>query len=463
MKKGLRTQRCLFKSMVHGPWSTVLFFLLAPGPLFAKNLIPALAQEGLPKWEQPKVEKQELPNGFRFYTLTDHALPLFRATLFIETGQAYAPYQKSGLADLTSTLLVTGGTRTKEPRALDEWVEERAITVWSGTGRELTTLHVSALAHQWKDALEILREVCLEPRFDAKRFDLAKRRFLEELRREEDHPNSVLSRAFQTALYGKKHPWGHLPTPRSLRRIKREDLTAFYEKYFHPNRMVLTVAGDFSPSQVKKWAVENFQELKKTEIPDSEWKIEPFKNKPRTQKIRKKVNQVFLEMGHWGLTRHQEERYAYGLLQYILGGDAFTSRLGKDIRTARGLAYSVYSDWEATPARGHFKIHVETKAESAEEVRQAIIEHLNRLHEKADITPEELEGAKEALLNQYIFWFDSPFEIVNTRAKLDLLGFPRRYLEEYPEKIKGVTLEKLKETAKKYIEPKRLTFVTVSP
>ncbi|MBI4223705.1 MAG: insulinase family protein, partial [Deltaproteobacteria bacterium] len=132
-----------------------------------------------------------------------------------------------------------------------------------------------------------------------------------------------------------------------------------------------------------------------------------------------------------------------------------------DIRTARGLAYSVYSDWEATPARGHFKIHVETKAESAEEVRQAIIEHLKRLQEKADITPEELGRAQEALLNQYIFWFESPFEVVNAKAKLDLLGFPDDYLETYPQKIKGVTLEKLKETAKKYIEPEKVTTVMV--
>lgn len=448
--------------MKHYTWIFLVGWLAA-SPALAKNLIPVLAQQGIPKWNPPRVQKEKFPNGFRLYTLADHTLPLFQATLFIETGQAYVSPKKSALADLLADALVTGGTKAKRPKDLDEWLEGRAIRLWADAGRELTTVTASALSSQWEEALGILAEVCLEPRWDGERFGLARLRFLENLRREADQPNSVLGKAFRRALYGKKHPWGHMATPKTVRRVKRRDLVEFYEKYFHPNRMLLAVAGDISSARIQKWAEGYFQGLTKQEVADPGWAVQPFKNRARTKKIKKPVNQVFLEAGHWGIVRHQPEKYAYHLLQYILGGDVFTSRLGKDIRTRRGLAYSVYSDWEATPARGHFKIHVETKAESAPEVRQAILDHLQRIRQKADLTPAELASAREALLNQYIFWFDSPFEMVNTQAKLDLTGFPPDYLQTYPQKMRGVTLEEIKAVAKQYLEPDQLTWVTVAP
>lgn len=441
----------------------ILAGLLMASPLSAKNLIPTLAAKGLPQWELPKIQKKETANGFRLYTLTDKTLPLFQATLFVQAGEAYLSHKKSGLAGLHATVLVTGGTQKKEPRVLDEWLEERSIHLWADTGRELMTVHVRALAHQWEEALNILREAAFEPRWDENRFELAKSRLQEDLRREKDQPNAVLARTFRRTLYGKKHPWGHLPTRRSVKKIKRADLPAFHQKYFHPNRMLLTVAGDFSPAQIKKWAAKNFEGLEQGKIAEPQWEVRPFGNRSRTKKIKRPVNQVFIEAGHFGLLRHQEERYAYHLLQYILGGEVFTSRLGRDIRTERGLAYSVYSNWEATPARGHFSIHVETKKESADLVRQRILEHLQRLHEKADIAPEELERAKEALLNQYIFWFDSVFGLVNAQAKFDRLGFSPDYLRDYPKKIRAVTLEEVQKTAKEYLQPDRLTWVMVTP
>lgn len=444
--------------LVYGLWSIVY----SPSYANAKNLIPELVRQGLPHWEQPKILRHQLPNGLQIYLLADSGLPLFKAKLYLQTGEAYLPYQKSGLADLALATWITGGTQTKTPQQVDQWLEKNAIAIGSDARRELTTITLSCLAPQIDEALTFFQELLLQPRFDSERFHLAKRRYQETIRRLKDHPGDLLEQTFRELLYGPKHPFGSHPSLKTLRRIQRDDLLDFYHLSFHPQQMLLAVAGDFSPKEMMDWAERHFGGLPKSETPDPNWQELPFETTAETKRIKKKLTQAFIEVGHLSLPRNAQEKYAYGLLQYILGGDPFTSRLGKDLRTASGLAYSVYSHWDSSPVRGMFKIHIETKQESEALVLQKIKEHLQKIR-GGDVSAEELERAKEALLNQYIFWFDSTFNIVEQQASLDLLGYEGDYLRRYPERLKKVTLEKVNAVARKYIQPDRLKIVVVGP
>lgn len=436
--------------------------LLVAGSVHAKNLIPELAASGLPYWNPPAVIQKTLANGFSLYLLPDPTLPLFEAKLYLKTGGAYVPAGQAGLAELMASTWTSGGTKTKTPQEMDQWLEDNAIHVTSDSGRELTTLTLSCLAFQKEEALNFFQELLFQPGFDTERFQLAKRRFQEGLRRLKDHPNELLSQTFRESLYGPKHPFGSHPNLKTLGRIQRDDLLNFYRRSFHPQQMLVAVAGDFSPKEMSAWAEKYFGSLPQNKNPEPNWPELPFETKAETKRVKKKLTQSFIEVGHLSLQRHAKEKYAYGLLQYILGGDPFTSRLGRDLRAASGLAYSVYSHWDSNPTRGMFKIHIETKQESEALVLEKIKEHLRKI-QTGDVSAEELARAKEALLNQYIFWFDSTFDIVEQQASLNLLGYEGDYLSRYPERLKKVTLEEVNAVAKKYIQPDQLKIVVVGP
>jgi len=414
-------------------------------------------------FSSPPISIHTLSNGFKLYLLEDHHLPLIETKLFIKVGDAYEEVKLAGLADIMTSLLVTGGTKSKSPKEVDEWLDERAVHLTAEAGRELSVITLSCLSKQWEEAFNFLVEVLLQPRWDQERFELTINRYLEELRRDDDEPGTVAERAFREELYGAKHPWGKSPTLASIGRIRIEDIKKFYQSYFQPSRMLLTVSGDFSSLAIKKWLEKWASSLQETPVQEPKWEKLPLGSKSKQKRIHKKVTQSFIEMGHLGLERHSPDEFPFAVLQYILGGEPFTSRLGRDIRSDRGLAYSVYSHWDTNPTRGYFRISLQTRADAEEIALEKIKEHLVRISQQADITPEELALAKESLLNKYIFWFDSPFHVVALKAKMDLLGFEKDYLSKYPERMKRITLEQVKEVAKKYIQPDGLKVVIVGP
>lgn len=414
-------------------------------------------------WQPSPIGKKELANGLKLYFSEDRQLPLFQVTVFIRGGDVQDPVEKAGLADVTAHLLVTGGTVSKVPQAVDEWLDQRAIRLSAVANREWIAVTVTALADQWKESLDFLGEVLLEPRWDPERFQITMKRAVEETRRNKDQPESVLDEAFQHAIYGEKHPWGKTATVGTLKKIGLQDVKSFHQKYFYPNRMVWAVAGDFSGKKIGEWFEKWGKNLKPTSLQEVSLAVLPLETKPEAIKIRKKLTQDFIEVGGRALVRHAKEQYAFGLLQYILGGEPFTSRLSRDIRSRQALAYTVYSTWETSPVRGYYKIHVETRADAKEKVLASIRSHLQRLSEKADISAQEMAQAKQALLNKYIFWFASKFDYVVTKARLDMLGYPNDYLEKYPERLRGVSLKEMQEVAKNFIRPEELKVVIVGP
>lgn len=430
--------------------------------LFAFFSLMASASS-LQAWNPPPITRQTLPNGFQLYLLEDHELPLFEAQLYIRVGGAYEPASLTGLSDVMAGLLETGGTTTMKPQDFDALLDSKSIHLSGQSGKELTNLSVSSLSSQWKEALQVLGDVALHPGWNEERFHLGVSRYKEGLRRDEDEPETIVARAFRKAVYGEDHPWARVPTLKSLDRIQIKNLKEFYSTWFQPDRMLLAVAGDFSSAEVKKWVTEWIGDKKSSPVVQPEWKLLPFENKPFDKKIKKKLTQTYIKAGHLGLERFNKDEFAYALLQYILGGEPFTSRLGADIRSDQGLAYTVFSDWDATPARGLFSIYVQTRVDATDTVLKKVRGHLERLSTQADVTPEELGFAQEALINKYIFGFDSPFKVVFFQAKYDLLGFPRDYLKKYPVNIQAVTLEQVRAVAKKYIQPDGLKTVVVGP
>src|SRR3989338_7578421 len=209
-----RAQFRVTPSFFNSPIIYLVLALICCLPLsgWGKNQIPDLSKPSVQIPEPPEISVKLFPNFLKVYTYEDRALPLFKATLWIQCGSAYEKSELAGLSSLLATLLATGGTKKYSPKELDAFLDEKGIQVSSGSDSELTWVTVSSLKEYAPEALQLLWELVDQPRLDKERFNLAKNNWIEDLKRQEDLPNPVAKRNLEKALYGDKNPWANIPT-----------------------------------------------------------------------------------------------------------------------------------------------------------------------------------------------------------------------------------------------------------
>lgn len=408
----------------------------------------------------PKSERVLLLNGTPVYLLQDRELPIVNISALIRTGSVYDPSGKSGLATITGSQLRSGGTRTLEPRQLDEELEFMASSVESSFNSDMGSVSMTSLAKNLPRTLELFADVLLRPRFDEKRFEVARRQVLEGIRRQNDDPKEIGDRELLRALYA-GHPLGVIPDAKSIQAITRTDMESFHKRFVRPDNMIITVSGDFDRKEIMNrlnsliGSINHETRLDLPKIPPV-----PATFRPEVLYAPKEVNQSVIRFGHLGITKDDPDLYAIRVLDFILGG-SFTSRLTMEIRTNQGLAYSVGSHFDVGRRfTGTFTAETETKSEStakAINLMQGIIAGIR----KEPVTDQELRLAKESIINSFLFGFTSPSTIVMQQARLEFYGYNPDYLDKYRERISKVTKDDILKAARKHLRPDAFKLVVV--
>jgi len=408
----------------------------------------------------PKAERVLLKNGTPVYLLQDRELPIVTVAALIRTGSVYDPAAKSGLAQLTGSLLRGGGTTALQPRQLDEELEFMASGVESAFGTDNGSVTMTSLTKNLPRTLELFSDVLFRPGFDEQRFEIARRQALEAIRRQHDDPKAVGDRELTRALYA-GHPLGQIPTAATLQAISRADLLAFHRRFVRPDNMIITVAGDFERNQIIKLLNQTIGAARVSgplllpTIPEV-----PSHEKPAVLHAAKEVNQSVIRLGHLGITKDDPDLYAVRVLDFILGG-SFTSRLMMEIRTNRGLAYNVGSRFDVGRRfTGSFIAETETRADATLKVIDLMTGIIKGIRTEP-VSEQELKLAKEAIINSFLFGFTSPASTVLQQARLELYGYQPDYLDRYRERIAAVTREDVLRAARKHLHPDAVTLVVV--
>jgi zinc protease len=408
----------------------------------------------------PKPQKVLLPNGLLVYLFEDHELPLVDAAIDFKAGGVFDPPAKPGLASLAATLMRAGGTDQQTPDQVDDALEFMPAQVSLGAGDDMLSGSVSAVKDKFPEALRTFAAMLRAPRFDSSRLEVEKARAIEDIRRRWDDPGDVAELNFRRLVYGSASPWARLPTEDSVTRIGRDDLVEFHRLYIHPNNAVLGVAGDFDGKAMKKLLEETFRGW-------SQAKVTP----PVVPKIKDEVpagihlvarplTQSHVEIGHLGVNRFDPDKYAIKILNFILGEGGFTSRLVKEVRSNRGLAYSVGGGIGLDSDRGLFQISCSTKAASTVEAIDLIRTILRQMRE-AGPTEQEVKEAKEAGINSFVFSVDGTVRFMQTFLYYDFYNYPPDFLQSYRDNLAKVTREQVHEAARKRINPDRLVVLVV--
>lgn len=443
------------------------------GALAALSLAPlpraAGAAEGisvggatLPAIHPPEVI-EAVNGGITCFLLEDHTLPMVQVKVMARGGSAHDPADEVGLAELAAMLMRSGGAGERLPDDFDAAVDGIGAKLSAEAGRESVEAGLAVLSGDAEEGMGLLFDMLFRPRFDPSRLKVARMKIEERLRREEDQPDALAARSFRQLVYGEASPWARQPDKRSLKGISLEDLSRFHGRFLRAGNLILAASGDFDAegfgSLIERLA--RGAPVGDADVPEIPKVAEAFG--PEVKLIARPFTQAFIRMGHLGINRHNPDRFALFLMSDILGASNFKSRLMEDIRTRRGLAYSVWSDMSPATDLGLFTVGVDTKAAQAGEVMGLIRSHLERMAEGPAVTEGELAFAKRSILARMVFEFDSAFKAVNRRAIFRFHGYPDDYWRIYRDSIARVTVKGVEDVAKRYIHTEGLKTVIVGP
>ncbi len=439
----------------------VLCFLSACVPFFsAQQPRPDSLTFAPLEFNFPQVAKKSLHNGMRLYLKEDHELPLVEITLLVEGGDIYDPLEKTGLSQFFSKALSTGGTESLTPEQLEAELEAMAAILTVTSSAYGFEIDLSLNQKDLHRGVAILGDLLRRPRFDEKRLELIRGQMLEGIKRKNDDPGSIARRLLAGAVYS-DHPFGAYPTADVISNISRDDLIDLYQRYFHPQNVWLAISGDVEAEELiplfnnefKTWSTRNSMIRQLPLLPDAP--------DGKVLLAQKEIPQTTILMGHPGINKDNPDAPALKVANYILGGGGFNSRMMREIRSNRGLAYSVYSYFQiGRQLKKMFIASSETKSDSTVEVVSLMLKLIEDMRDKP-VSTEELELAKKSLVNSFVFAFSDSHSIVSRKVRLDYYGYAEGYLENYQRDIDSVTIADVQRVARKYLQPEQMQIVLV--
>jgi len=407
----------------------------------------------------PNIHVRFLSCGMKVLFLKNDEMPLVSATLLIPGGNVLDPDGKEGLAGLSTALMRNGGAGDLKPEAFDEALENRAAAFTCESEQEDFKASFNCLSGDVADILKLFADMVLRPQMDPLRLATDKATMADSLTRTEDTPDSITRVLFTKALFG-HHPYGRWSTPKVASQLTRDDAMTFYKKHFGPKGAVLAVAGKFDEDQVFTQLDSLFGGWKEQEPGPVFTDGAPLG--PAIYFFPKDVTQVFVRLGLPGLKRHDPRDIPLQVANYVFGGSGFTSRLMSKIRSDRGLAYFVDSYFLPYNITGPFQIVGGTRPDSVKEYLSLMFDQM-ALYAQIGPTPKELDEAKQSMIEEFAYNFESPFDLVAYRASLDFNDYPDDYLAQYREKVKSVTLEQAALAAQDILSRKDWVLVVCGP
>ena len=409
----------------------------------------------------PQVPKRiQLANGMVIFLQEDHELPLIRGTARIRGGSRDEPAEKVGLVQIYGEVWRTGGTSSKTGDQLDDFLEAHAAKVETSGDRDSVSITWDCLKENLDDVFAVFLELLREPEFREDKLPLAKNQVNTAISRRNDEPFQIAFREASKLVYGPASPYARVSEYATVAAVTRQDLVTWHKQYVHPNNIILGVVGDFDAVKMEAKLHEAFDAWPKGPAPPKNEVL--FKGpKPGIYFVPKDdVTASLVQMVDLGTTRDNPDYYAIEVFNQFFGG-SFSSRLFSNIRSKKGLAYAVGGGVGTEfDHPGTLRLFLGTKSKTTAAAIDAFNEELNTL--KTDpATTQELTKAKEAILNSFVFRFDSKEKVLNERLSYEFYGYPADSLERYQVGIEKVTQADVARVAQKYVHKDRLAVLVV--
>jgi zinc protease len=429
---------------------------LSTGPAFAKSL-------GVIDWVTPQ--------GARVLFLQATEIPMIDISIDVDAASRWDSGGQAGVAAMTHSMLSRGWKAAQGEPAMNEAqisvaFSELAAQQGGGVGLDRASLSLRTLSDLdvRAPAVNLMARLMAHPSFDEQILDREKKRSIASIKESMTQPQSIATKALWKSVYG-SHPYGQSATPESIASINAQDLRAFHQKYWQPNRMRITIVGNLNEAQAKALADSLLEFFPKTAAqpirPLAQSPAAFVQNTPARQAIAHPATQSHVWLGMPGIARDDPDFFALTVGNYIFGGGGFVSRLTQEIREKRGLSYSVFSAFQPLAQPGPFMIGLQTQNVRAPEALKVVEDTLARFLREGP-TQQELKAAKQNLVGGFALRVDTNRKLIDNLAQINYYDMPLDYLHTWTSKIEAVSAADIKRVMSRVIKPQQLSVVVVA-
>jgi predicted Zn-dependent peptidase len=435
--------------------STILtaFILLASAAAVAQ-------QAAAPSLKLPAYKKIKLKNGMTIMLVERHTVPLIGFNALLKAGSVADAPGKEGTASITASMLRKG---TKK-RTADQFAQELDFIggqFSAGATADSTSLSAQFVKKDINQGLDLFADALLNPSFPAEEFTKLQKQRLDGLKSAKDQAQAVIGNYFNAFLFA-GHPYSR-PTEgdeKSVAGITRDDVTKFYQTYYTPGNMILTVAGDFSTPEMEKLLTEKFQAWPAKTSPAVTVPVPtPFTGKKLLLVDKPDSTQTYYRIGNVGIARTNPDRVYLQVVNTLFGG-RFTSMINTELRIKTGLTYGAGSSFDRRRQPGPFFISTYTKNASTTEAIDKTLEVLKQLHEKG-VTEEQLKSAKAYIKGQFPPSVETGSQLAGLLTELEFYGLDEREINDLYARIDAMTLADAQRVIKQYYPMDNLVLVLI--
>lgn len=406
-----------------------------------------------------EVQRVVSPSGIEAWLVEDHTNPIIAFELSFRGGSALDPAGKAGLANLAAGT-IDEGAGDLDSKSFQQELNDLAITLRFSAGRDSFHGTLRSLTENRARAFELLRLALTAPRFDDEPVARIRAQILASIKASQEDPDFISGRAFRETLFG-EHPYARSGqgTAETLAAIETADLRRFVDERFARENLIVGVVGDVTPEELSGLLEDTFAGLPASASPGqvNEAKLNDDNT---TILVDMEIPQSVVVFGQRGVKRDDPDYYAAYVMNHILGGGSFSSRLYQEVREKRGLAYSVYSYLNPMAHAALIQGRVATQNGRVAESLDLIRAEWRRMAEEGP-TQDELEHAKKFLTGSFPLRLSSSGAIADMLVGIQWHDLGIDYLDRRNDLIDAVTLEDLRRVARRLLDPKSLTVVVV--
>jgi len=410
----------------------------------------------------PVVQQKTLDNGLNILLIEAHNVPMVAMKLVVPAGSRFDAQDRAGSAALLAAML-TDHTQKHDDQAWAAKLDDAAIRLGSGVDKDTMSFSLTVLREALDEGVQALAEAVLQPGWQQKRFDFLQQNAISAVTKAREEATTYAAEEVNKLLFP-NHPYGHTVSGnvQSLKRIKLQDLKVMYQQQVRPDGAVLAVSGDITMDALvaaikpylKAWKgkpVHAFSDIK-----------QPQPSSQQSSFVTLDKHQALVEWVRLGPSRHHRDYKALLVLNHMLGGGGFGSRLMEEIREKRGLVYGVYSFFQPLETNGAYTIRLLTKANQANEA-EAVLRDVLQGFADGHISQEDLNKSKRNLVGGFAQRMDSNRERAGLLAMMGVYKRPLNYLQNWTKSVSSVTLADVKRMAKQYLQPSDWKRVLVGP
>lgn len=430
-----------------------------------------------PAWELPpppmrrgpvvdaeRLHRGELPNGLRILVLEDQRLPQLGIGLAVRRGAALESLDEAGLATFTAELMGRGAGG-RDALELAQVVDDLGANLDTSAGWDSLSVTVSGLSRDALTLFGVLADVVRRPRFDADEAEKVRGELLAVLEGQKDSPGTLARNAFARALYD-GHRFG-LPvegSPEAVARLRAQAAREFHARVFEAGDAILYATGDVRFADVRALAEQAFGDWPRGEV--APLPAPPPSPLPPAREVvvvdRPDLTQAQILVGHDGLARSAPDRIAALLMNEVLGGGGFSSRLMARVRAEEGLAYGVYSFFSMRRAPGPFGVSTSTRVPEARRALDLVLAELDRARQ-GEFSAEELEAVQRLATGRFVLGLETSSAVTEALVDLEIQDLPRDSLDTYRARVAETSLEEIQAAAGRHLHPDRAAIVVVGP